>query len=575
MLAANLAGDAAALALGFGVTGVAAVTVGMTAVGVVVGARPGGAAPRSPSCRTCGGRYPEVGLARDRPPCSTCPPASSWRRSRLCAPARRGGAAVGLGLAVAKGGVVAGLGLVVLMPAVFFCRTVFRDPRWGLVATLVAAFVGVGVTRYVPAPTGLLVDALLSLTLLGVVLRPEAWAWGRLKNGAVVAVAVWMAYNVFQIVNPEARSLAAWFYAMRGVALYPFLAVPLFLLLIRDRRDLDRLLWLWLAFSVLGALWGAKQKLIGLDPAEQAWLNVPGNLSTHLLFGKLRVFSFYSDSGQFGAAMGHAGLAAIILALGPETRGRKVLLWIAGLMGIYGLLISGTRGAMAVPMIGFFVYFLLSGNWRLLVTGMMALALVYGALKFTSVGSGIYEVQRMRTAIVEGSDNPSLQVRLENQKRLKAYLRSRPFGGGVGSGGYWGQRFSPGTFLAELALDSWYVKIWAEQGPVGLWLYLAGLASLLAGALRRLLRVRDAALRQRLAALFAGLCGIAVASYGNQVLGQMPTGIVVALSVAALYLAPRLDVEAVGARTPPAPPNGGGLDAAPPTPEGRGLAEAG
>lgn len=38
MLVANLAGDAAALALGFGVTGVAAVTVGMTAVGVAVGA---------------------------------------------------------------------------------------------------------------------------------------------------------------------------------------------------------------------------------------------------------------------------------------------------------------------------------------------------------------------------------------------------------------------------------------------------------------------------------------------------------------------------------------------------------
>ena len=37
MLAANLGGDAVALALGFGVPGVAAVTVGMTAVGVVVG----------------------------------------------------------------------------------------------------------------------------------------------------------------------------------------------------------------------------------------------------------------------------------------------------------------------------------------------------------------------------------------------------------------------------------------------------------------------------------------------------------------------------------------------------------
>lgn len=448
-----------------------------------------------------------------------------------------------LGVAVGKGSVLAGLGLAAAMPAFFFVRSLFLDPRWGLVATLAAAFFGVGITRYVPAPTGLLVDAFLALALLAVLVRPYEWDGSRLNNGAVWAVAVWMVYNVFQLANPEAQSVAAWFYAVRGVALYPVLAVPLFLLLLRDRRDLDRMLWLWIGFSVLGALWGMKQKLVGLDAAEQAWLSVPGNFTTHMLFGKLRVFSFYSDSGQFGAAMGHVGLVAIILALGPASRGRKLLLWAAGLLGLYGLLISGTRGAMAVPLVGFFVYFLLSGNWRLLVVGMLALLMVYGLLRFTTVGHNIYEVRRMRTAVVEGKDNASLQVRLENQKKLKAYLASRPFGGGVGSGGYWGQRFSPGTFLANLALDSWYVKIWAEQGPVGLWLYLVGLAALLTGALRRLLRVRDAALRQRLAALFAGLCGIAVASYGNQVLGQMPTGIVFAFSLAALYLAPRLDAE--------------------------------
>jgi len=451
-----------------------------------------------------------------------------------------------LGLLVAKGGVLVGGALLLAAPAFFVARAVVLDPRWGLVATLAAAFLGVGITRYVPAPTGLLVDAFLALTLLAVVLRPREWEWDRLKNGAVLAVTVWMAYTAFQLVNPEARSVAAWVYAMRGVALYPFLAVPLFLLLLRDRADLDKLLWLWLAFSVLGALWGAKQKLIGLDAAEQAWLNVPGNLSTHLLFGKLRVFSFYSDSGQFGAAMGHVGLVGVILALGPGSRGRKLVFAAIGLLGIYGLLISGTRGAMAVPLVGFFVYFVLSGNWRLLTLGMLALAMVYGVLRFTSVGHQIYEVRRMRTAIVEGADNPSLQVRLENQRRLKAYLASRPLGGGVGSAGYWGQRFTPGTFLADLALDSWYVKIWAEHGIVGLWLYLAGLGAVLVGALRRLLRVRDDGLRQRLAALFAGVCGIAAASYGNQVLGQMPTGILVAMSLAALYLAPRLDATRLG-----------------------------
>ncbi|MBK6642897.1 MAG: hypothetical protein IPG39_17560 [Bacteroidetes bacterium] len=61
-----------------------------------------------------------------------------------------------------------------------------------------------------------------------------------------------------------------------------------------------------------------------------------------------------------------------------------------------------------------------------------------------------------------------MQVRLANQKKLAAYLDYHWLGGGVGSGGYWGQRFSPNSFLANLALDSWYVRIAAEYGYIGL-----------------------------------------------------------------------------------------------------------
>ena len=44
-------------------------------------------------------------------------------------------------------------------------------------------------------------------------------------------------------------------------------------------------------------------------------------------------------------------------------------------------------------------------------------------------------------------------------------------------------------------------------------------------------------------ALLAGACGIAAASYGNQVLGQMPTSPFIYVSVAACYLAPYFDQE--------------------------------
>lgn len=452
------------------------------------------------------------------------------------------------GVCIAKGGLLIGLALIGFPFVGAFTRVVFHHPVLGLYATILVAFTGVGLRRYVPAPMGLLVDAMLVLTLVVILSRhPSTWDWSRLKNGLFVSASVWMLYNLFEIVNPEARSMAAWFYAVRGVALYMMLATPAALLLMDDKRHVRWFLFMWFGFSVLGTLWGLKQLYIGLDGAEQAWLSIPGNRTTHLLFGKLRVFSFYSDSGQFGAAQGHVGVVAGILALAPISKLKRFASACVAVIALYGMLISGTRGAMAVPFVGFFVYLCLSKNWKILILGLVALASVYGVLRYTHIAHNVYEVRRMRTAIVQGSDNPSLQVRLRNQERLRNYLQGKPFGGGVGSGGSWGQRFSPGTFLADLALDSWYVKIWAEQGIVGLYLYLTILAYLAVACLRRILKLRDPVLRHCMMALYCGVLGIAAASYGNMVLGQMPTGIMVYLSLAFIFRSPALDTPAARA----------------------------
>jgi hypothetical protein len=95
---------------------------------------------------------------------------------------------------------------------------------------------------------------------------------------------------------------------------------------------------------------------------------------------------------------------------------------------------------------------------------------VFGMLKFTKIGQSNYQINRMRTGL--DPNDPSLQLRLINQAKLRGYLASRPIGGGIGSAGFWGTRFSPGTFLAVTALDSWYVKIWAECGVVGLYVHV-------------------------------------------------------------------------------------------------------
>ncbi|MEL6705616.1 MAG: O-antigen ligase domain-containing protein [Bacteroidota bacterium] len=449
------------------------------------------------------------------------------------------------GLLVIKAGFVIGIVLGALPAVLIVVGIVYAVPISGLYAAVAVSFFGPGLSRYVPAPTGLMLDGFLVLTLAVIAVR---WREGRydadrLKNVFVFMAVAWLGLTGLQIANPLSPGPVAWFYAGRGTTFYVIQTALVALLLIQRQSQLQRLIWIWLGLSFVGTLWGAKQLFLGLDAAEQAWLSVPGNLSTHVLFGKLRVFSFYSDAGQFGAAQGCVGIVGLILAVGPYPLKRRLLYGVLGLAGVYGLLISGTRGAMAVPAAGALTYLVLSRNIKMMVAGSLAIIALYSVLMFTSIGSGIYAVQRFRAGLKEGGENNSLKVRHENQMRLKGWLAGHPLGGGVGSAGSWGQRFAPGTFLANLALDSWYVRIMAEYGVFGMRLYILGLLIVLAVAARRMLAVKDRALQHTLLALLAGACGIAAASYGNQVLGQMPTSPFIYVSVAACYLAPYFDQE--------------------------------
>ncbi|MGF7138063.1 O-antigen ligase family protein [Roseimarinus sediminis] len=448
---------------------------------------------------------------------------------------------------VAKGGLTAGVGIIMLPFALTYIFSIFMVPRVGLIGTYVLNFIILGSMRYIKGlPLGLVIDAhfvLIYLSLFFISFFRKI-PWENAKNDAVLLAVIWFGYSLFQLINPEAVSRAAWFYAMRGVSLYMLFTIPIISIIFDKRTDLSLLLKIWAVLSVLATLKGIQQKIIGPDPWEQAWLDGGGEL-THILFGKLRVFSFFSDAGQFGAAQGHAGVVFGILALNQKKSIRlKIIFAIVSFLGLYGMMISGTRGAIAVPFMGFALYVLLRKNIKVLIIGAIIGIAVFGFFKFTTIGSGNYTINRMRTAF--DPNDASLQVRLENQRKLKAYMATRPFGGGIGSAGNWGQRFSPNTFLANTPTDSWYVAIWAEQGIVGLALHLFILFYIvIKSSYIIMFKIRDDWVRAQMSALVCGMFGIMVASYGNGILGQMPTGILIYSSIGFLFLARKFDNEAI------------------------------
>jgi hypothetical protein len=446
---------------------------------------------------------------------------------------------------IAKGGVLISIVILLSPVVIVYIYAILTEPRVGLYGLFIYNFIALGLARYVDSiPVGMGVDAHLVIVYISLIFNSFSSdiPWKRVMSDFFILAVIWYGYSFFQLFNPEATSREAWFYAMRSVSLYMLLTIPLVRMLFNKKSDMDIFFIIWGVMSLLATFKGMMQLYIGVDRWEQAWLDA-GSSSTHILHGKLRVFSFMSDAGQFGGAQGHAGVVFLILAFFEKRVYRlKVFYYIVGFMGLYGMMISGTRGSIAVPFAGFALFILLRKNIKAMIVGGLLVISIFVFFKYTYIGQGNPTISRMRTAF--NPEDASLLVRIENQRKLKAYMASRPFGGGLGSSGGWGLRFSPNTFLANIPTDSWYVAIWAEQGIIGLLLHLGILFYIvIKSSIIIMFKLQDPEVKYKLSALIAGLFGIMAASYGNGVLGQMPTGVILYTSIAYLSLADDLNNE--------------------------------
>jgi len=430
--------------------------------------------------------------------------------------------AVIAGTLIAKKGIVIAAVILFIPVVILFFAKFFENPKIGLWSAMVIAYILPTFGRYAPfqVPLGLGVDFFLVMTFIVMLFK----YWKKVDfSGAYNIVnflmLLWMGFIVLEIANPLAYSVAAWFYAMRGIALYQLLIITLCFVLVRDKKDWYTFLNFWLWFSLFAALWGFKQKIFGVDRFEQAWLD-QGAATTHLLFGKLRIFGNFTDAGMYGAGMGHAAISAGILFLGPFSARKRAFYLTVALACAYAMLISGTRGALAVPGAGGILYLIMIRNKRILIAGATLMISVVMVLKYTNIGSGNYDIQRFRTAL--DADDPSLNVRLQNREMLSVYLANKPIGTGVGTAGVWGERFSPGTWMASFPTDGLFTRIRAETGRVGHTIYVYSWLFILGYGVFRTWQYKDKERQYIAMASLSGYAGVLAASYGNEVMTQMP-----------------------------------------------------
>jgi O-antigen ligase len=383
-------------------------------------------------------------------------------------------------------------------------------------------------------PTALIVQISLLVLTLTVFVSSKRDDWANIKNDYLFLMLVWFIISLLEVVNPGAAFMG-WVSEIITVAVYPLLVSFCAFLIFKENKHLDIFIILLIVCSTFGALWGIRQLKFGLTPSEQHFVLVN---PTHLIWGRLRVFSFYNDAGQFGASQAAVCVTAAVLALGPFKKWIRIFCLIAAALMFYGMLISGTRGALFALLVGAFTAVILFKQVKAIIIGGILLVGFFCFLKFTHIGDGNYQIFRLRTGL--NPNDASFNVRLATQRNLREYMSSRPFGGGLGVLGF-NARYNGGTYLATVQPDSYYVKVWAMYGIVGLTIWLSSMFYILGKCYGIVLKIKDRQLQIKAVALTSGFAGILLCSYGNEVINNMPSSIITDISIVFIYLCPLLE----------------------------------
>ncbi len=413
------------------------------------------------------------------------------------------------------------IGAVVALPMVFACMFYHQ---FGVMFTLIVAFLVQLIGKMTNAPVGTSLDALLLLMiggiLIGQVLKKD---WTFAKDPISTVLLFWIYYNIFQALNPSQESKMAWLFTVRSLAilnLLYFIACYAF----NSFKRIQQMLNLIVVLASIVAVYGLKQEFFGFSSAEKAWIyQDPERFQLFFQWGRMRTFSLFNDAMTFGIMMAYMGVFCLIYATAPMRLVYRGLLVLAAILMFWSSIYTGTRTCFALIPLGLAFYALMTLKKEIILG--FGLFLAFGTVLVIKGGNSSAVLFRVKSAF-EPSEDASVQIRYFNQKRIRPYIYSHPIGYGPGSTGLWARRFTPDSFLAKFAHDSYYVRLAVEEGWIGLGLYMFFLFTVLRRCLYFYLRVRDPMIKILYLCLLTSLFMLAVANYPQEAIVQLPTSLV-------------------------------------------------
>lgn len=418
---------------------------------------------------------------------------------------------------------------VMAMPVgLFMVGYALVHPRFCYFLYATWAFFFIALMRYTQKDGfSVILDALLVFSTISVLLaiywkKNSEFRFANVANALTFSYLIWAVFTLLQMLNPNIHSIGVEF-GFRHWIFGPIALCCIASIVSNTPRMLKGALitgGIFVTLIFIKLMW---QRFVGFDQAEKISLYVHGMAKTHIISSGIRYFSLLSDAANFGTVMGIMSLIYGIVAFNTRGRWLTIFYLAVSAMSTVGLLLSGTRGAIVIPLVGLVLFCLLCRNIRVFaITTIFGIAL-FIFLAFTHIGDGNQFIRRART-VLHATEDASFNVRIENRKEIAEYLDSRPFGVGIAETipKLWvkGDKYTEGTIPS----DSHMVGIWIQTGLPGLVLYLLTNAFvILTGCYIVFFKVRHKQLRMALAAFTCATFGTIVCGYVAYSPGQPPT----------------------------------------------------
>jgi putative inorganic carbon (HCO3(-)) transporter len=448
-------------------------------------------------------------------------------------------AGLSLGIVTIKAGMLAGIMIVVAMIGIPVVCGMVAYPVFGICCLIAMAYGLFYIIRLGTSyPMGTVLDGMQVLLLLGFFIRQKKYPdWSVFKGPVGYMLLIWIGYNLLEVINPWAESRLAWVYTVRTIAVLTLMYF-VFAYQIRTVQAIRIVLKVWLLLSFVAMLYAYKQEYIGIAAKELADMQSdPLSVSLMFIDGHWRIYSIFSDPVEFSYNMVISALLCIALIAGPLSKWKKVVLAVFCLLMLNAMLFSGTRGAYVLIPVALVLFAVLHFSRRIMLYSSIA---AFAILVMIFMPTSNASLVRFQSAF-KPSEDASYNVRKQNQKRIQPYILSHPMGGGLGATGMWGVRFAPHSFLANFPPDSGYMRVAAEMGWIGLFLFCCLMFVVLKSGIENFYRIKNPELRTYCLAMTLVIFALNIGNFPQEALVQYPNNILFYLAIAIIQITYKLD----------------------------------